>query len=300
VLDIDLIKRTICKGSNDEEFALFVNQCKRTGLDPFAKQIHAVKRWDNSQKREVMQVQIGIDGFRLIADRTERYVPGRAPEFDHDADGRLVSATAYVKVWRRDTWHEVPATAVYAEYVQTTRDGNPNAMWAKMPHSQLAKCAEALALRKAFPAELSGLYTPDEMGQADNAPTVTTQPTATTEDHGEYVPEPQEAPPAPPNPATPRSFHDSLVEGCKAAYRTAEVTPTVDGIAMALGIHDGTAKTFFNERGKFVPSLLTADQLFRVTFFAAHGNPAQVSAEEVAAALKGLEELFNASQEAAA
>ncbi|HXJ42478.1 MAG TPA: phage recombination protein Bet [Bryobacteraceae bacterium] len=173
-LDIDLIKRTICAGATNDELALFISQCKRTGLDPFAKQIHAVKRWDARVKREVMQVQIGIDGFRLIADRTERYVPGREPLFAYE-NGQLLSATAFVKVWRRDGWHEVPATAMYAEYVQTNREGQPNSMWTKMPHSQLAKCAEALALRKAFPAELSGLYTADEMGQADNVPTVTTE-----------------------------------------------------------------------------------------------------------------------------
>lgn len=161
-----LVKDTYCKGASDMEAKLFLNACQRTGLEP-GKQIYAVKRWDSGLKREVMSVQTGIDGYRLIAERTGCYAPGREPTYSYDKDTKLVSATAYVKKLTKDgTWHEVSATAFYEEYVQKTKEGLPTKFWKQMPHGQLAKCAEALALRRAFPSELSGLYTQDEMAQA--------------------------------------------------------------------------------------------------------------------------------------
>jgi len=164
---LQLLKETICKGSTNDEFELFVHACKRTGLDPFMKQIHAVKRWDAKLNREVMSIQTGIDGYRLIAERTGKYMPGPEPTFVHDEKGKLISATAYVKRWGPDgQWHTIGATAYYDEYVQTKKDGGPMAMWAKMPRGQLGKCAESICLRKAFPADLSGVYTKEEMDQS--------------------------------------------------------------------------------------------------------------------------------------
>lgn len=163
----DLLKATICKGATDEEFELFMHACKRTGLDPFMKQVYAVKRWDSSLGRQTMTIQTSIDGFRLIAERTGRYAPGRKTELEYDENKNLVSATAYVKKMTQDgTWHEVSATAFFEEYAQKTKDGKLTSFWMRMPKVMIQKCAESLALRRAFPSELSGLYTVDEMSQA--------------------------------------------------------------------------------------------------------------------------------------
>lgn len=192
---IDLLKRTICKGADDLELELFLAICKRTGLDPFARQAHFVKRWDSRERREVGQAQIGIDGLRLIADRTGRYVPGREPRIEVDSQGRPICATAYVKKLVGGEWHEIASTAYYAEFVQVDRNGAPTALWAKMPRVMLAKVAESQALRKAFPAELSGIYSPEEMDQADNpVPSLPAAPSVSAVvDAPQREPEPSDA-----------------------------------------------------------------------------------------------------------
>ena len=170
---VELIKDTIARGASDDELMLFLHLAQRSGLDPFSRQIYLIERRANvnGEWKTTRQPQTGIDGLRLIADRTDRYAPGRQPSYTYDAAGGLLTATAYVKKFVRGEWHEIAATAHYDEYVQRKKDGQPNQMWAEKPHIMLAKCAEALALRRAFPAEMSGLYTADEIRSgADELP----------------------------------------------------------------------------------------------------------------------------------
>lgn len=168
---LEILKSSICRGVSNEEFEIFLMACMKTKLDPFMRQIYAVKRRarkPDGSFGEVMTIQTGIDGYRLIAERTECYAPGEEPTFTYDDSGSLISATAYIKKQTKDgTWHTVSASAYIDEYCQRGRDGQPMGMWSNMPRTMLAKCAEAQALRKAFPAEMSGVYTKEEMEQAE-------------------------------------------------------------------------------------------------------------------------------------
>ena len=162
-IDMALVARTVAKGCSSDELQLFAAICKRTGLCPFSRQIYAIKRGG------VMTTQVSIDGARLIAQRSGTYA-GQVGPWWCGENGVWVDCwlsktppmAAKVGV-RRSTFVEpLFAVAIWSEYAQS---GN---MWAKYPSVMLAKCAESLALRKSFPAELSGLYTTDEMPQDDH------------------------------------------------------------------------------------------------------------------------------------
>lgn len=187
---LTLIKQTVAKGTSDAEFALFIQVCLTTGLNPFARQIYAVMRKDQGQSK--MTIQTGIDGYRLLAQRTGKY-RGQTPVEWCGPDGKWVDvwlkddppAAARVGVYYVDFPHPTYAVARYKSYAATYQNGAPMPMWAKMPEVMLAKCAEALALRKVFPGELSGIYTKEEMEQADGP---LPQPTVTEVAHDEQVP----------------------------------------------------------------------------------------------------------------
>lgn len=157
-------------GAHPGDLAVFFHQCKRTGLDPFARQIYMIER------KGKQTIQTGIDGFRLIARRaTDRQAGTLGYEDTQWADPNgqwhdvwlwdTPPAAAKVTVVRNGA--RFPSIARFMEYAGRKRDGGLNQMWATKPALMLEKCAEALALRKAFPQDLSGLYTSDEMQQAN-------------------------------------------------------------------------------------------------------------------------------------
>lgn len=161
---------------SDAELYRFLHIAHRCQLDPLAGQIHLVGRWDQRKGRKVWTAQTSIDGYRLVAQRTgelagstDVWFDDGMTAFEYDQAGLDHPRTASITVRRivKGQMCDATATARWAEYAPT---GGQAFMWKKMPTLMLGKVAEALALRRMFPAELSGIYTDAEMDQADDPP----------------------------------------------------------------------------------------------------------------------------------
>jgi len=145
------------------DLAFFFHQAQRTGLDPFARQIYMINRGGR------WGIQTSIDGFRIIAQRSGQYAGQTAPYWCGD-DGiwkdvwltNTPPTAAKIGVYRSNFTEATWAVARWESYAVLN-----NPIWKKMPDVMLAKCAESLALRKAFPNDLSGIYTDEEMSQVD-------------------------------------------------------------------------------------------------------------------------------------
>jgi phage recombination protein Bet len=163
-----LISSTIAPGCSNDELRLFAYACQRTGLDPFSKQIYAIKRGGK------MTIQAGIDGLRAIAERTGQLDGSETYWCGDDGDWRDVwlsnkpPAAAKTIIHRKGAQHPFVGVARFADY------NAGQGLWSKMGATMIAKCSEALALRKAFPADMSGVYSTDEMQQAEVEPVAVT------------------------------------------------------------------------------------------------------------------------------
>lgn len=171
----DLLER-MCAGATSQERALLMQTAAAMGLNPvIGGYIHGVKRYDGRQRREILTIQVGIAGYRLCALRSGDFQGRKGPEWCA-ADGQWRDswtdprppAACRVGILRRGftdvLWH----VEHFSEAVQTSKEGKPLGLWGKRPAAMLAKCAEAGALRAAFPDLLSGTYAPEEMGGDDS------------------------------------------------------------------------------------------------------------------------------------
>jgi phage recombination protein Bet len=208
-----LISSTIAPGCSPDELRLFAYHCQRTGLDPFSKQIYAIKRGGK------MTIQAGIDGLRAIAERTGQLDGSQKFWCGEDGDWKEVwlgskpPAAAKCVIHRKGCRHPFVGVALFRDY------NAGQGLWTKMPSVMLGKVAEAQALRSGFPADLSGLYSSEEMDQADAKPIDVTpapaparqpavaaapvQPAVAEPVIDAVVEEPAPTPPAAPEPAAP-------------------------------------------------------------------------------------------------
>lgn len=148
------------------EVAAFLYRCHQWGLDPLDKEQVTLQERKNRQTGEVTYTTIvGVAGRRIIASRTGNYVPGEDTTFTYKEDGSLESATAYVRIYHKEsqTWFTVAGTARWDEFAQTYWDKDKKervlqGLWATKKHVMIAKVAEVIALRRAFPETFSGVY----------------------------------------------------------------------------------------------------------------------------------------------
>jgi len=183
-----LVRRTVAKDCDNTEFDLFIEIAKRVGLDPFRRQIYAiVTNKGNADKRQMVTVT-GIDGYRAVAARNSDYRPDeQEPEYTYDEalknpdTNPLGLVKAVVTAFKGDKpvrgvayWEEFAPLKEEWKYDPEQGKKTPSGVfkidatsnWRKMGRIMLAKCAEAQALRKGWPEDLSGVYVTEEMHQA--------------------------------------------------------------------------------------------------------------------------------------
>jgi phage recombination protein Bet len=166
---VELVKSQIAPEATVDELKLFLYQAQRTGLDALSRQIYCIHRNVKTQNgwSKKMTIQTSIDGFRVIAERSGNYGGQSEPTLTFKESGEVESCKITVFKFRGDIRYEAATSVVYFdEYVQRDKEGKPMGLWMRMPIVMIQKVCEAVCLRRAFPQDLSGLYTGDEMAQS--------------------------------------------------------------------------------------------------------------------------------------
>lgn len=184
------LQNSVFPGAKDESILLAVDYCKARKLDILKKPCHIVPmsvtdaKTGNKNWRDV--IMPGIYEQRITAFRTGQMAGQDEPVFGDTVTFRGIEAPEWcrVTVYRfiNNERCAFSHTEYFSEACATTKEGKPNSMWSKRPRGQLAKCAEAGALRKAFPDELGGVITADEVNEEP-----INQHSATTPDNGTTV-----------------------------------------------------------------------------------------------------------------
>jgi len=187
---LELVKRTVANGATDDELALFMHYCNKNGLDPLSKDVYFRKNRNNNGDATI-SFMTSIDTFRARAELTGQYAGNDDPIFDSEESPKKASVTVYKIVDGQRC--AFTASARWDQYYPGEKQGF---MWRKMPHLMLGKCAEALALRKAFPKQLGKLYVNEEMEQAEVVSAPPAQATPTPKDLTQKLTAPK-APEAP-------------------------------------------------------------------------------------------------------
>jgi phage recombination protein Bet len=192
---VSVIKNTVAKGTTEPEFEMFKQMCISTGLNPFKKEIWCIVTGLGDYRK--VQMMTGVNGFYTIANDQPEFdgiesEEGAQLEIKVQAQGNecvvIAPSSVTVRVYRKDRKIPLSFTAKWSEYAQdlVSRNGKLT-IWAKMPSVMLSKCAESMALRKAFPQKMNGLYTQEEMPSSYAAPIVENVQTENSEPEGEYV-----------------------------------------------------------------------------------------------------------------
>jgi phage recombination protein Bet len=244
------------KDASNADLAVYLHYCQKTGLDPFSRQIYMLARrvkvdgeWETRQT-----IQIGIDGYRIIASRAARrdgvtVSYGQAAWYDEDGRAYAVwtrpePPAAAMVIVRRGA-DSFPGIARFASFAAFSREGRLMGQWATMPDHMIAKCAEAQALRRAFPHDLAGTQTTDETAHDRTMPHEEMPAPSWLPSAGDLererelgLPDGEDVPPQPLPKRSPRQRKTYVDDGSKGINRPPTLAQQITAEFERLGVED--------------------------------------------------------------